>query len=48
MYDPRGGPVQQAHLFVALLGASSYTYAELAQDNIRRAAPALLQLGGGS
>ena len=28
IYDPRGGPVQQAHLFVAVLGASSYTYAE--------------------
>src|SRR6185437_11175024 len=24
IYDPRGGPVQQAHLFVAVLGASSY------------------------
>jgi len=29
IYDPRGGPVQQAHLFVAVLGASSYTYAEV-------------------
>jgi transposase len=28
IYDPSGGPVQQAHLFVAVLGASSYTYAE--------------------
>lgn len=28
VYDPRGGPVQAAHLFVAVLGASSYTYAE--------------------
>jgi transposase len=27
IYDPNGGPVQQAHLFVAVLGASSYTYA---------------------
>ena len=27
IHDQRGGPVQQAHLFVALLGASSYTYA---------------------
>ena len=25
IYDPRGGPVQQAHLFVDVLGASSYT-----------------------
>jgi hypothetical protein len=23
IYDPRGGPMQQAHLFVAVLGASS-------------------------
>src|SRR5499425_2626055 len=30
--DPRGGPVQQAHLFVAVLGASSYTYAEATAD----------------
>ena len=28
IHDPRGGPVQQAHLFVAVLRASSYTYAE--------------------
>jgi transposase len=28
IHDPRGGPVQRAHLFVAVLGASSYTYAE--------------------
>jgi len=28
IYDSRGGPVQQAHLFVGVLGASSYTYAE--------------------
>jgi hypothetical protein len=28
IHDPRGGPVQQAHLFVAVMGASSYTYAE--------------------
>src|SRR4051794_2321223 len=28
IHDPRGGPAQQAHLFVAVLGASSYTYAE--------------------
>ena len=32
IYDPRGGPVQQAHLFVAVLGASSYTYAEATGD----------------
>jgi transposase len=25
IHDPRGGPVRQAHLFVAVLGASSYT-----------------------
>ena len=32
IYDPRGGPMQQAHLFVAVLGASSYTYAEATPD----------------
>ena len=32
IHDPRGGPVQQAHLFVAVLGASSYTYAEATRD----------------
>ncbi len=32
IHDPRGGPVQQAHLFVAVLGASSYTYAEPTAD----------------
>jgi transposase len=32
IYDTRGGPVQQAHLFVAVLGASSYTYAEVTPD----------------
>ena len=32
IYDPRGGPAQAAHLFVAVLGASSYTYAEAAVD----------------
>jgi len=32
IYDPRGGPTQQAHLFVAVLGASSYTYAEATCD----------------
>ena len=32
IYDPVGGPVQQAHLFVAVLGASSYTYAEATGD----------------
>ena len=28
IYDPQGGPVRQAFLFVAVLGASNYTYAE--------------------
>jgi transposase len=32
IHDPRGGPVQQAHPFVAVLGASSYTYAEATAD----------------
>jgi len=32
IHDPRGGSVQQAHLFVAVLGASSYTYAEATAD----------------
>ncbi len=32
IYDPHGGPVHQAHLFVAVLGASSYTYAEATGD----------------
>jgi transposase len=32
IYDPRGGPTQQAHLFVAVLGASSYSYAEATPD----------------
>ena len=32
IHDPRGGPVQQANLFVAVLGASSYTYAEATAD----------------
>ena len=32
IYNPRGGAVQQAHLFVAVLGASSYTYAEATID----------------
>src|SRR5262249_48599529 len=32
IHDPRGGPVQQAHLFVAVMGASSYTYAEATAD----------------
>lgn len=30
--DPQGGPPQAAHLFVAVLGASSYTYAEATAD----------------
>jgi transposase len=25
IHDPRGGPMQQAHLFVVVLGSSSYT-----------------------
>jgi transposase len=29
---PRGGPVQQAHLFVAVMGASSYVYADTTTD----------------
>src|SRR5690606_32207557 len=32
LHDPRGGPPQPAHLFVAVLGASSYTYAEATRD----------------
>jgi len=32
IHDPRGGPVRQAHLFVAVLGASSYTYVEAMSD----------------
>jgi transposase len=32
IHDPRGGPVRQAHLFVAVLGASSYTYADATPD----------------
>jgi transposase len=32
IYDPRGGPTQRAHLFVAVLSASSYTYAEATCD----------------
>lgn len=32
IHDPEGGPVQQAHLFVAVLGTSSYTYAEASRD----------------
>ncbi len=32
IHDPRGGPEQQAHLFVAVLGASSYTYTEATRD----------------
>ncbi|MDQ6760343.1 MAG: DDE-type integrase/transposase/recombinase [Acidobacteriota bacterium] len=31
IYDPTGA-AQQAHLFVAVLGASSYTYAEATSD----------------
>jgi transposase len=32
IYDPQGGPPQAGHLFVAVLGASSYTYAEATSD----------------
>jgi transposase len=32
IHDPRGGPVQRAHLFAAVLGARSYTYAEATLD----------------
>ena len=32
IYDSSGGPLQHAHLFVAVLGASSYTYAEATGD----------------
>lgn len=32
IHDPRGGPDQQGHLFVAVLGASSYTYVEATRD----------------
>ncbi len=28
VHDPRGGPVREASIFVAVLGASNYTYAE--------------------
>jgi transposase len=28
LYDPRGGPEREASIFVAVLGASNYTYAE--------------------
>jgi len=28
VYDPQGGPLRQAAIFVSVLGASSYTYAE--------------------
>jgi transposase len=32
IHDPQGGPPQAGHLFVAVLGASSYTYAEATHD----------------
>lgn len=32
IHDPQGGPPQAGHLFVAVLGASSYTYAEATAD----------------
>ncbi len=30
IHDPKGGPIRQASIFVAVLGASNYTYAEAA------------------
>lgn len=32
IHDAQGGPLQAGHLFVAVLGASSYTYAEATSD----------------
>jgi transposase len=32
IHDPQGGPVRQAAIFVAMLGASNYTYAEATQS----------------
>lgn len=32
IYSRTGGPTEEAHLFVAVLGASSYTYAEATRD----------------
>jgi transposase len=32
LHDPRTGKVQQTSLFVAVLGASKYTYAEASED----------------
>jgi transposase len=32
IHSPTGGATEQAHLFVAVLGASSYTYAEATRD----------------
>jgi transposase len=32
IYSRTGGPTEEAHLFVAVLGASSYTYAESTRD----------------
>jgi len=32
IYDREGGAAQEGHLFVAVLGASSYTYAEVTSD----------------
>ena len=44
IHDPRGGPVRQAHLFVAVLGASSYTRSQKfrshTMDNVGAAAQA--------
>jgi transposase len=32
IHDAQGGPLAAGHLFVAVLGASSYTYAEATSD----------------
>src|SRR5438046_9282419 len=32
LHDPQGGPVRQASIFVAVLGASNYTYAEATES----------------
>jgi len=32
IHDPQGGPERQAAIFVAVLGASNYTYAEATES----------------
>jgi len=32
LHDPKGGPVREASIFVAVLGASNYTYAEATES----------------